>query len=116
MARRLLGPHNTLPCVLTVVSSRHTVVCRTAQEVENDVFFLPVNILTVWRAQEARLKPNLLQSCPPDRGVYIPNLKEITQAISEIRVAKVSFFFFSSSSFRTLAKIAIKCKRVLRSP
>ena len=47
-------------------------------------------------------------------GVYIPNLKEITQAISEIRVAKVSFL--SSLSFRTLAKIAIKRKRVLQSP
>ena len=35
----------------------------------------------------------LLQSCPPARGVYIPNLMDITQAISEIRVAKVWFFF-----------------------
>ena len=67
------------------------------------------------------LEPNLLQSCPPARGVYIPNLKEITPAISEIRAAKVSIFFFvvhvfAPSLFRTLAKIAIKRKRVLRSP
>ena len=33
------------------------------------------------------------QSCPPARGVYIPNLKEIAPAISEIRAAKVSIFF-----------------------
>ena len=33
----------------------------------------------------------LLHSCPPARGVYIPNLKEIAPAISEIRAAKVSF-------------------------
>ena len=31
--------------------------------------------------------------CPPARGVYIPNLKEIAPAISEIRAAKVSFLF-----------------------
>ena len=35
-----------------------------------------------------RLEPNLLQSCLPARGVYIPNLKEIAPAISEIRAAK----------------------------
>ena len=66
-----------------------------------------------------RLEPNLLQSCPPARGVYIPNLKEIALAVSEIRAAKVSIFFFVffsfSSCFCTLAKIAIKRKRVLRS-
>ena len=39
------------------------------------------------------IEPNLLHSCPPARGVYIPNLKEIAPAISEIRAAKVSFFF-----------------------
>ena len=46
--------------------------------------------------------------------------REIAPAISEIRADKVfvffSSFFFSSSSFRTLAKIAITSKRVLRSP
>ena len=36
----------------------------------------------------------MLQSCPPARGVYIPHLKEIAAAISEIRAAKVSIFFF----------------------
>ena len=30
---------------------------------------------------------------PASQGVYIPNLKEIAPAISEIRAAKVSFFF-----------------------
>ena len=40
------------------------------------------------------IEPNLLHSCPPAKGVYIPNLKEIAPAISEIRAAKVSFFFF----------------------
>ena len=38
------------------------------------------------------LGPHLLQSCPPARGVHIPNLKEIAQAISKIRVAKVLAF------------------------
>ena len=59
----------------------------------------------------------MLQSFPPARGVHIPNLKEIAQAISELRAAKVSFFpSYSSSYFRTLAKLAIKRKHVLRSP
>ena len=39
-----------------------------------------------------QLEPNLLQSCPPARGVYIPTLKEITPTISEMLVAKVSIF------------------------
>ena len=41
------------------------------------------------------------------RGVYIPYLKKIAPAISEIRAAKVWVFLlhFSSSTFRTLYKI-----------
>ena len=30
-----------------------------------------------------------VQSCPPARGDHFPNLKEIAQAISEIREAKI---------------------------
>ena len=41
-----------------------------------------------------RLEPNLLQSFPPARGVYIPNLKEITQAIPRYEWPKFRFFFF----------------------
>ena len=52
--------------------------------------------------------PNLLKSCPPARGVYIPNLKEITQAISEIRVAKV--WFFSSFFFLFFFVFLHTCK------
>ena len=40
-----------------------------------------------------RLEPNLLQSCLPARGVYIPNFKELAPAISKIRAAKASIFF-----------------------
>ena len=113
---------------ITFISvSRHTVVCRAAQGAGTP------HPWVYWQEERKRhfhtfvsqwsliwLEPNLLHSCPPARGVYIPNLKEIAPAISEIRAAKVSFFFLrffsSSSSFRTLAKIAITSKRVLRSP
>ena len=46
-----------------------------------------------------RLEPNLLQSCPPAKGVYTPNLKEIVPAISEIRAAKISIFLLRFCSF-----------------
>ena len=72
--------------------SRHTTVCHAAQEAgaphrgyidkkkENIIFTLLYlgDPLSDWNQQ----------SCPPTRGVYIPNLKEIAQAISEIRAAK----------------------------
>ena len=51
-------------------------------------------------------------------GVYIPNLKKIGPAISEIRANKISFeissFFSSSSLFRTLYKICHKTQ--MRTP
>ena len=55
------------------------------------------------------IETKLLQSCPPARGVYIPNLKEITQAISEIRVAKVSFFFLRFFFFFVFSHTCKNC-------
>ena len=62
------------------------------------------------------MQPNLLQRCLPGRQVYKPNLMQIALAVFMIRVPNVSFKFlrFSpySSSFCTLRKITIKCKRM----
>ena len=60
-----------------------------------------------WSLIQLELK--LLQSCPPARRVYIPNLKEIAPAISGIRAAKVltfsSLFFFLVHVFAHLQKL-----------
>ena len=74
------------------------VVCRAAQVAgapHRDIFTGRKHHFHTFisRSSLIRLEPNLLQSCPPAREVYIPNLKEIAQAISEIRAAKVSIFF-----------------------
>ena len=75
-------------------------MCRAAQEAgaphreyidrkNENVIFTPLYLgdhLSDWN--------QICYSCPPAKGVYIPNLKEIAPAISEIRAAKVSFFFF----------------------
>ena len=79
--------------------SRHTIVCRAAQEAgtphheyidrkKENVIFTPMYL------GDTLVEPNVSQICPLARGVHIPNLKEIVQAISELRAAKVSVFFF----------------------
>ena len=66
-------------------SRRHTVSIFTGRKRHFHTF--------VSRSSLIRLEPTLLHSCPPARGVYIPNWKEIAPAISEIRAAKVLIFF-----------------------
>ena len=66
--------------------ARHTVSILTGRK-KTSFSHLCISVSLI------RLEPNLLQSCRPARGVYIPNLKEIAPAISEIRAAKVSIFF-----------------------
>ena len=97
-------------------------MCRAAQEAgdphrgyidrkKENIIFIPMYLgdtLFDWNQICCRVARQLGES-------IFQILKEIAQAISEIRAAKVSGFF-SSSCFRTLAKIAIKRKCVLRSP
>ena len=94
------------------------VVCRAAQEAgaphheyiyrkKENIIFIPLYLgdpLSNWNQICYRVARQ-------PREVYIPTWKEIAPAVSEIRAAKVSIFFFVffsfSSSFHTLAKIAI---------
>ena len=50
----------------------------------------------------------MLQNCLPARGVNIPNLKGITQAISEIQAAKISIFLLHF--FPPFSSIGTFCK------
>ena len=111
----LFKKSRSAPGIFVMITvSRHTIVCRAAQEagvphcgyIDRKKMSFSHHCISVI---PIRLEPNLLQSCQPTRGVYIPNLKEITLAISEIQAAKLSIFIFVffSLCFRTLAKIAI---------
>ena len=80
--------------------SRHTVVCRAAQEAG-----APHREYITGRkkTQFSHLCSSVIpypigtkfatEVCLARWGIYIPNLKKIAPAISEIQAAKVSFFF-----------------------
>ena len=106
----LTGSKQTIVCraaqeaarhtVSILTGSRQTIVCRAAQEAARHT----VSILTGRKKMSfSHLCISVipypigtkffLQSFPPARGVYIPSLKEIAPAISEIRAAKASIFF-----------------------
>ena len=52
-----------------------------------------------------RIQPNLLQRCPPGRGVYIPNLMQITSAVFVIQAPKVLFKILCFFLFAHLKKL-----------
>ena len=58
----------------------------------------------------------MLQDFPQTRAVYIPNLKEIAPAISEIRTAKVSIFFLVFFLLRVFAHLQNYYKTRTRAP
>ena len=86
--------------LLTQMDENGRELCRAAQEQASARH--TVSILTernkTWfshlRISLTRIQPNLLQRCPPGRRLYIPNLTQIAPSVFEIRVPKVSFFFF----------------------
>ena len=86
-------------------------MCRAAQEAsaphrgyidrkKENVIFTPLYLG----------EPNLLQGFLLARGVYIPNLKENTPAISKIQAAKVLSFFSVFSFFVCVCVFLHTCK------
>ena len=75
--------------------------CFIFRTLWNDVQYLcaPLPLAKSWICLDSipSYKLTIRALRPPARGVYIPNLKEIAPAISEIRAAKVSIFFFMFS-------------------
>ena len=116
------GGRARLNLYLTALS-RHTVVCRAAQEAgaphreyidrknENVIFTLCISVITYL------IGTKFATQLPASQGSLHSKFEgNRSSHFRDTSCQSFVFFSSSSSSFRTLAKIAITSKRVLRSP